>query len=237
MRPLLIIGAGGFGRETLNAVRAVNEVTPTWAIEGFLDDDRCIEGCLIDGVPVIGPISAVDAHPDADAVVTIGNPDNYTSRRTIVSKLNLQADRWATIIHPAAVVAPGTQIGPGTVILAGAVTTSPVRIGAHVVVMPAVVLTHDNVVSDYATLASGARLAGGVNVGEGAYLGAGALVREHRTIGAWALIGMGAAVTMDVPPGEVWAGLPARRLRRVAVLPSDLFPAEAVSGPATGQGR
>ena len=58
-----------------------------------------------------------------------------------------------------------------------------------------------------------------VTVGEGAYIGAGALVRERCRIGAWALVGMGAGVTGDVPGGEVWAGLPARRLRRVTVLP------------------
>jgi acetyltransferase-like isoleucine patch superfamily enzyme len=85
--------------------------------------------------------------------------------------------------------------------------------------MPSVVLTHDDVVRDFATLGSGARLAGGVIVEEGAYIGAGALIRERCQVGAWALVGMGAGVTGDVPGGEVWAGLPARRLRRVTVLP------------------
>jgi acetyltransferase-like isoleucine patch superfamily enzyme len=85
--------------------------------------------------------------------------------------------------------------------------------------MPSVVFTHDDVIEDFATIGSGARLAGGVTVGEGAYIGAGALIRERCHIGAWALVGMGAGVTGDVPGGEVWAGLPARRLRGVTVLP------------------
>jgi acetyltransferase-like isoleucine patch superfamily enzyme len=89
------------------------------------------------------------------------------------------------------------------------------------VVMPSVVLTHDDIVGDFATLGSGARLAGGVVIGEGAYIGAGALIRERCHVGPWALVGMGAGVTHDVPGGEVWAGLPARRLRRVSVLPPD----------------
>ena len=86
--------------------------------------------------------------------------------------------------------------------LAGAVATTGVQIGAHVAVMPSVVLTHDDVVCDFATLGSGARLAGDVIVGEGAYIGAGALVREHCRIGAWALVGMGAGVTGDIPPAR-----------------------------------
>lgn len=220
MRRLVIVGSGGFGRETLAAARAVNDVTPTWEIVGFLDDDPALEGHVIDGAPVVGTIDAIATWADVTAVVTIGSPDNFTARRRIVAELDLAPDRWATIVHPAAVVARGTEIGPGSVVLAGVITTSPVRIGAHVVVMPAVVLTHDDVVDDFVTLASGARLAGGVVVGTGAYVGAGALVRERRVIGAGALVGMGAVVTSDIPPGEVWAGVPARFLRPVDRVPS-----------------
>ena len=90
--------------------------------------------------------------------------------------------------------------------------------------MPQVVLTHDGVLGDYATVGSGARLAGGVAVGTGGYLGAGCLVREGCTIGAWALVGMGAAVTRDVPAAQVWAGVPARFLRTVD-LPTEVLPA------------
>ena len=45
-----------------------------------------------------------------------------------------------------------------------------------------------------------------------AYLGAGALIREKRTVGAFALVGMGVVVTRDVPAREVCAGTPARHL-------------------------
>jgi acetyltransferase-like isoleucine patch superfamily enzyme len=93
------------------------------------------------------------------------------------------------------------------------VLTAAVRVGAHVAVMPHVVLTHDDVVEDHVTLASGVRLGGGVRLERGAYVGSGALVRERTTVGAWSLIGMGSAVLGDVPPGEVWVGSPARRLR------------------------
>jgi acetyltransferase-like isoleucine patch superfamily enzyme len=82
-------------------------------------------------------------------------------------------------------------------------------------------MTHGDVIGDYATVAAGVRLGGDVHVGRCAYLGSGALVREQRSIGSGALVGMGAVVTHDVPPGEVWAGVPARYLRKaVAAVPS-----------------
>jgi acetyltransferase-like isoleucine patch superfamily enzyme len=44
------------------------------------------------------------------------------------------------------------------------------------------------------------------------------LVREKLSIGAGAVVGMGSVVLQDVPAGEVWAGVPARRIRKVKTL-------------------
>lgn len=131
-------------------------------------------------------------------------------------RLSLSTDRYATVIHPTASVSATSEVGPGSVLLAHCVLTAAVRVGAHVAVMPQVVLTHDDVVEDFATIASGVRLGGGARLEQGAYVGSGALVREGTVVGAWSLIGMGSAVLGDVPPGEVWVGSPARRLREAA---------------------
>jgi sugar O-acyltransferase (sialic acid O-acetyltransferase NeuD family) len=212
-RPLLIVGAGGFARETIEAVRAVNAAAHRWELLGMLDDDPALHGGSVGGVRILGGTADVAGFPDASVVVCVGNPADYASRWWIVRRLGLEAERWATIVHPAAVLPGSAGVGPGSVVLAGAVATAAVSIGAHVAVMPGVVLTHDDLVEDFATLASGVRLGGRVRVEEGAYVGAGALVRERVAIGRWALVGMGAVVLADVPPGEVWVGVPARRLR------------------------
>jgi sugar O-acyltransferase (sialic acid O-acetyltransferase NeuD family) len=223
-RPLLLVGAGGFARETAAAVRAVNDIRPQWTMLGFLDDDPARHGTLVDGLCVLGPVEAVHGHPDAAVLVCTGSPRNYRSRRDIVRRLGLPAQRYAVLRHPAASVAAGTEIGPGSVLLAGTVVTTPQPVGAHVAAMPQAVLTHDDTVGDYVTLASRVALGGGVRVAEGAYLGAGSLIREGLTVGAWALVGMGSVVLRDIPPGEVWAGAPARRLRRSEGLPVPAVP-------------
>jgi sugar O-acyltransferase (sialic acid O-acetyltransferase NeuD family) len=219
MEPLLIAGAGGFGRETAEVVRAINEVRPTWCLLGFLDDGRV--GETVDGLPVIGPIGAIEDHPDARLVITIGNPRNYFTRREIVDRLALAPERYATIVHPTASIPASVELGRGSVVLAMAVATASMRIGAHVAVMPGAVFTHDDDIGDYTTFGAGVRLSGGVTVKTGAYVGSGALVREYRTLGAWSLVGMGAVVTCDIPPREVWTGIPARRVRLVDGAPHD----------------
>jgi sugar O-acyltransferase (sialic acid O-acetyltransferase NeuD family) len=226
-RKLAVACAGGFGRETVEAVRALNATGADWQIVGYLDEDPARHGAVIDGVPVLGGMEKAAMMPDVSFVVCTARPGDGTSRARIARGLGLAPGRYATVIHPSASVATTSDIGPGTVVLAQTVLTAAVRVGSHVAIMPHVTLTHDDVIGDFVTIASGACLGGDVRVGQGAYIGAGALVREHCSIGAGALVGMGAVVTRDVPPHEVWAGIPARRLRGTAAL-------GAVSGPLLG---
>lgn len=220
-QPLVLIGAGGFGRETAETVRAINADhearvgKPVWELLGFLDDDPSLRRASVSGTPVLGGIDQLADLRDARVVVCTGHPGNFTSKRSIVQRLGLASARYATLVHPAAALSPSCRLGPGTIVLAGAVGTTDVEIGAHVGIMPQAVLTHDDLLDDFVTVAAGVRVAGAVHVQEGAYLGAGCLIREHCTIGPWALVGMGAVVTRDIPGREVWAGAPARFLRAV----------------------
>jgi sugar O-acyltransferase (sialic acid O-acetyltransferase NeuD family) len=208
-----LIGAGGFARETLELVRAVNRVAPAWRVLGILDDDPATHGRPIHDVTVIGGSEVVRDHPDALVAACVASPDDPLRRLTLVSRLGLEAERYATLVHPAAVVPDSASLGPGCVLHAGTVLTADIELGRHVAVMPAVVLTHDDVVREGVTFGAGARVAGGVTIERGAYIGAGAMVRERLRVGAGAVVGMGAVVTRDVPAGEVWAGIPARRHR------------------------
>jgi sugar O-acyltransferase (sialic acid O-acetyltransferase NeuD family) len=230
MMDLLIAGAGGFARETAAAVRAVCQARsaagrqPPWRLLGYLDDDPALHGSRRAGLPVLGGLSLVDRYPEAAVVICIGSPRDHTARARVARRLGLPPDRYATVVHPSVSAGAGCTVGPGSVLLAHTVLTADTTVAAHVAVMPHVVLTHDDVVEPYVTIASGARLGGGVRLAEGCYVGAGALVREGVTIGAGALVGMGSVVLRDVPPGEVWAGNPARRLRpaRVPAVPGSI---------------
>jgi sugar O-acyltransferase (sialic acid O-acetyltransferase NeuD family) len=218
--PLVIVGAGGLGREAAACARAANvAVRRTWDLLGFVDDRVPAGGPDIDGVEVLGTVDhlleklhRLPATPQV--VICTGRPGATESRRLLARRLVSVEASFATLVHPTVSLAAGSSVGAGSLLLAQVVVTAPVAIGRHVVVMPHVVLTHDDRIGDFTTFGAGACLAGGVRVGDGAYIGSGALIRENLTIGAGALVGMGAVVTRDVPAGEVWAGNPARLLRR-----------------------
>ena len=213
---LVIVGSGGFGRETAETVHRLNECGANWRLLGYLDDDQARHGMLVDGIPVLGGRDELRHLSDASVVVCTGRPGNYMSRLRIVGDLGLAPERYATIIDPTAAVSGSSSIGPGSVLLAHVALTAAVHVAAHVAIMPQATLTHDDVIDDFATIASGVCLGGGVRIRQAAYIGAGALIREGRTVGAFALVGMGSVVIDDVPEREVWAGVPARHLRKVA---------------------
>ena len=211
--PLLLVGAGALARETLELVHAVNAAAPTWRVVGLLDDDPATHGRRVHGVEVIGPSAAVHDQPEALVAACVASPANPGARARLVARLGLEAERYATLVHPTAVVPRSATVAGGSIVHAATVLTADVALGAHAVVMPAVVLTHDDRVGDCVTFGAGARVAGGVTIDDYAYIGSGALLREHIVIGRAAVIGMGAVVTTSVPAGEVWAGVPARPLR------------------------
>lgn len=208
MERVLIVAAGGLGREAA----AVLARSTRWDLIGFLDDDPERVGTEVSGQPVLGALSEVGRHPDASLLVCAGKGQ---ARRAIVAKLRglgVTQERFATLIAPDVHVPASCSVGVGSIILSGTVLTADVTVGAHVVVMPGVVLTHDNHVSDFATLCARVTLGGNVTVGEAAYLGMGALVRERVVIAAESVLGMGAVLLRDLPPDEIWAGVPAQRL-------------------------
>lgn len=205
-RPLILVAASGLAREALDIVRAGD----AYEVIGFVDDDPKLWGEVIDDVKVLGGLEVVRDHlPDAAVLLCAGSG---TARASLAARVGLNNARYATLIHPSVLVPPSCVVGAGSILLAGCILTAAVSLGRHVVAMPNVVLTHDDVVEDFATLCAGVVLGGRVHVGSRAYVGMNASIREQRHVGVGAMIGMGAVVLADIPDGEVWAGVPAKRL-------------------------
>lgn len=103
--------------------------------------------------------------------------------------------------HQGQVVFPGAHIG------------HDVELGSHVHIQWNATVAHGCRVGDYVTICPGVVLSGEVTVEDDVFIGANAtIIHGGLTIGRGAVIGAGAVVVDNVPPGAVMVGVPARRL-------------------------
>ena len=196
-----IAGAGGFGRETLDALRAA---APGCAAESVFVDEHA-SAATVDGRPVLRP---ADAGPGT-FVVAIADAG---VRQRLASVLVARGLMPGQVLHPRAVISPGAVIGPGGVILANAFVSTGTALGAHVQVNYNATVGHDAVLGDFVTVLPGANVAGAVRVGAQATIGSNACVLQGLRIGPGTVVGAGAVVTRDQPSGAVVIGIPARPL-------------------------
>lgn len=212
--PILIVGAGGFGREAIDVVEALNQgpYGPSYSLMGIADDSPSandLDLLLKRGVNYLGTIDDVLSTSSREVryVIGIGSP---SARAKIDNVFQNSGFLPGTAIHPTAVIGSCFQAAPGTVICAGAQISTNVRLGAHVHINPGAIVGHDAVLSDYVSINPGAIVSGHVKVHSQALLGAGSIVLQGLAIGEGTVVGAGAVVVKDVSAWSVVKGVPAR---------------------------
>jgi sugar O-acyltransferase (sialic acid O-acetyltransferase NeuD family) len=207
---LVIVGAGGHGRETLDVVEAVNAVAPTFDFLGFCALDADGELLARRDAPLLGDTSHLRTL-DAQYILGIGTSE---ARRDLDQELTSYGREAVVLRHPDASTGSDLRIAPGVILAAGARLTTNVTLGRHTHLNVNAVVSHDCVLGDYVTLSPGVLVNGNVSLSEGVFLGTSAVVLPGREVGAWARIGAGAVVTEDVPAGRTAVGVPARVIER-----------------------
>lgn len=211
--PLVVIGAGGFGREVADVVEALNARAEQslWDLIGMVDDglSEANRIRLADrGIRPLGSLSElISDGPRVRYVIGIGNPD---VRRSIADQLDRAGFRPATLVHPEATLGSQVSLGAGTVVCAGARITTNISLGRHCHVNPNCTIGHDTLLGDFVSLNPGATVSGDCVIGARSLVGAGAVVLNQIVLGEGVLVGASACVTRNVPDATVVKGVPAR---------------------------
>lgn len=210
MKNIVIIGAGGVGRETSLIIQQINELEPTWNLIGFIDDNKDNWGKVINGYSVIGGIDSLEfLTPDTYVVIAIAN---YEVKKNIVNKINNKL-KFATIIHPKVWVHDYMTIGQGTIIYEGAILTANIEIGNHVIISPKCGVGHDSIIKDYVSLLWNVNVSGNDIIDEGVMMGSGSTVIQGNKIGKGSNIGAGAVVIEDIESFSTAIGVPAKVIK------------------------
>jgi sugar O-acyltransferase (sialic acid O-acetyltransferase NeuD family) len=212
---VLILGAGGHGQVVANILLAMQAAGQPVTPLGYLDDDPASWGTVRLGLPVLGPLEAVEQPPAGAAfdALMVGIGEN-ARRKALYDAMAARGFPFATAIHPSCVVSSGAAVGPGCSIAALSVVGTAVTLGADVVLNGMVMVGHHTVVGDHVLMGPQANLGGDIEAGEGVLIGMGATVMSQRRVGAWATVGAAALVTRNVPAGVTVVGQPAREVGR-----------------------
>ncbi len=207
MKKLILIGAGGCGREVLQWAKDVNKVEPRWEIKGFLDDNpNSIDGKICD-VSVISSVDAYTIEEDDEFVCCIGNS---AVRERIVKAMKEKGAHFTSVIHPTAVIADSCRLGESVIIYPFALISDNAVIGDGCIINMYSSVAHDSVLGEYCTISAHCDVTGVCALGNRVFMGTTSNMVPGTKIGDDVYICAGATVMTRVRSGKKMMGNPAK---------------------------
>jgi UDP-perosamine 4-acetyltransferase len=205
--PVIILGAGGHAKVLIDTLQ--KESVP---VIGITDLNQVKVGNMILGVPVISGDDALSAYaPENIRLVNgLASVESTSQRTRVYETFKERGYRFASVIHPSAIIASDVHLGEGVQIMAGAVIQPGSHVGENTIVNTNATIEHDCRIGAHVHIAPGVTLSGNVCISDRVHLGLSATVVQGIRIGAAAVIAAGAVVVTDVPPGAKVMGVPAR---------------------------
>jgi sugar O-acyltransferase (sialic acid O-acetyltransferase NeuD family) len=208
MRKLIVVGAGGCGRDVMQWALDCAKAGATWEPIGFIDDNPNALKNLRASRPLLGSISDWQPAEDEVFVCGIATPE---VKIKIVALLRDKGVQFTSLVHPTAIVLPTAEVGAGTVLSPFVVVSDNAVVGDFVFVNLHSAIGHDAEVGDYATICSYCDVTGGVVLGKETYLGSHVTVVPKVTVGDRAFVCAGSVVVNRVAPDTRVMGNPAKK--------------------------
>lgn len=209
MKDIVIVGAGGFGREVAWLIENINDVKSEWHILGFVDDNPEIQGVSFNEYKVIGTIEWLKSQ-EMYVVFAIGNP---ITKKKLVTSLSSSKNQYPVLIHPNVLFSKSVSFGEGCIICAGNILTTDITCGKHVILNLSCSVGHDVVIGDYCTILPAVRISGKVELAECVSVGTNSALIQGVKVGTNTIIGLSSAVVKDLPENCTAVGIPAKPIK------------------------
>ncbi|WOO42941.1 acetyltransferase [Rubellicoccus peritrichatus] len=206
VKRLIIIGAGGFGREVLAWARQCQECDVEWSPLGFIDDNLSALDGFDTKVKILGTVQDYEPGCDDVFICAIGTP---SYKRVAVEKIVSRGGRFINVVHPTSVIGERVVLGLGIILCPHATLTSDIRVGDHSAFNLFTAIGHDAQVGSYCQLHSYSEATGGVVLEDEVLLGTHSTVLQNKRVGKGSIVGAGSVVLQNVAAGTTVAGTPA----------------------------
>jgi sugar O-acyltransferase (sialic acid O-acetyltransferase NeuD family) len=203
---IVIVGAGGFGREVYRWAK--DSFPPTqYHIKGFLSDRPGELDGFAHDEKVLGDDLSYAVEENDRFLFAIGNME---VKKRIVARMKACSAQFLTLIHPTAVVVTSARIGEGVILCPFALVGDHAVLGDFVMMNFYSSCGHDTTVGKYSIFSPYATANGFANIEEEVFLGTHATVTANRRIGRGAKISANSVAMQDVPPGAFVYGVPGK---------------------------
>ena len=207
MRHLIILGAGGMGRQVLSFAKSCKGYGKEYDIKGFLDDNLDAMKDFPDYPPVLGTIDNYQIEADDVFFNSIGD---IKAKKLCIQKILDRGGDFLTLIHPTAQVSPDTRIGKGCMLGSYVGIGVETTIGDFCLLQSKCTIGHDVIVGDFARIDCNVVLIAGVNVGKDVCVHTSSVVNHDVKLGDGSTVGAMSFVIKDVKPGQTVFGNPAK---------------------------
>ena len=129
---------------------------------------------------------------------------------------NLTKHPTISILNSSASVSPKASINSQLVFVGNSATINSMAfVDKGVIVNTNAVIEHEVSISQYSHIGPNATVCGGCNIGQNVFIGAGATIKQNVKIGDNCIIGAGTVVINDLNENCVYAGNPARLIKKL----------------------
>lgn len=206
MKRLVIIGAGGFGREVLSWARDCQNLPRR---QVYIDDNPLARTDARLTAPVVATVAAYEPQKGDLFLCAIGTP---AARRITTELISGRGGRFAKLIHPLSKVTSSAEISDGSIICPFGLVSVDAKIGKGAVVYYHSSVDHDVSVGPFCQISGHCDIAGAAVLGAEVFLGTHAAVLPRVIVGDGVVVGAGAIVTKNIAAKQTVAGVPARLL-------------------------
>ena len=210
MKKLVIIGAGGFGREVQWLIERINEREAIWELLGYVDDG-VEKGTIVDGLPVLGTVKELREREEPLAVVCAVGA-SVTRRKILEQILDNTKLEFPNLIDPSVQMSKRIDMGRGNIICAGNILTVDITMGDFNIVNLDCTVGHDVVFDSYITVYPSVNISGCVEIGEKVELGTGSQIIQGIHIVEDTIVGAGSVVVRNLAEAGTYVGVPAKKL-------------------------
>jgi len=207
MEKILLLGAGGLGKEAADLIRATDQ----YEAVGFLDDDPVKINTLINQVPVLDPIGQLDKYRSINNIfIAVANP-GFKKRLALMAKaLGFQ---FPNLIHPSVVIGNNVSLGCGNMVCAGTILSAEVCLKDFITINPQCGIGHETILHSYSTFYWGVHIGGNTVIEEGCELGSHSCVLQGMRLAANVILGAGAVVVKSIDANGTYVGVPAKKIK------------------------